>query len=190
MNKEEYINDIFTKINNIKEHEFKKYNFTYDERIIEKKNLNENLIEFKNYQKNLKKKALLEKNKPSNINKPLYEQSYNVDILEDDIFNNEEQKNNKENEKLDFENMSRDKKLLFIQDFIQRKNINLEQNDLIKIEELIDNPDIQIKKFLNISKMYQHITKISFIKKLENGSYVFDINENKSKKCKKFFLNK
>ena len=44
-----------------------------------------------------------------------------------------------------------------------------------------------IKKYLNISKVYQQVNKISFIKKLENGSYIVDIVENKPKKTKKFF---
>jgi hypothetical protein len=36
--------------------------------------------------------------------------------------------------------------------------------------------------------MYQQITKITFIKKLENGSYVINLNENKPKKSKKYFI--
>jgi hypothetical protein len=189
MNHPEYIQQLIIKISNIRDDEFKKVDFIYEERIIEKKTLNENLMEFKNYQVNMKKKAMLEKNKPGNINKPDYEQKYNVDILEDDIFNNSEEVKTEE-EKLDFENMTRDKKLVLIQDFIQRKNIHLEPEDLTKIEELVDNPELNIKKYLNISKMYQQVTKVSFIKKLENGSYVFDFAENKVKKSKKLFVNK
>jgi hypothetical protein len=36
--------------------------------------------------------------------------------------------------------------------------------------------------------MYQEITKINFIKKLEDGSYVVDLGENKNKKVKKSFF--
>jgi hypothetical protein len=183
----DYIDGIKNKINSIREDQFKRVGFVYEDRIIEKKTLNENLMEYKNYQKNMKKKAMLEKNKPGNINKPVYEQTYNVDILEDDIFHNNVDET-KIDDKLDFENMTRDKKLSLIQEFIQRKNINLEIEDLNKIEQLVDNSEINIKKYLNISKMYQQITKVSFIKKLENGSYVFDLGENKIKKAKKFFV--
>jgi hypothetical protein len=36
--------------------------------------------------------------------------------------------------------------------------------------------------------MYQQIIKITFIKKLENGSYIIDLNENKVKKTKNYFF--
>ena len=57
----------------------------------------------------------------------------------------------------------------------------------LKIEDIIDNPEINIKKYFNISKVYQQVNKISFIKKLENGTYIIDTSESKSKKTKKFF---
>lgn len=37
--------------------------------------------------------------------------------------------------------------------------------------------------------MYQQVIKISFIKKLENGSYIIDLNNNKIKKVKVILLN-
>jgi hypothetical protein len=174
-------NCIIEKINILREDEFKKQNFIYDDVIIEKKDLNVNLMEFKNFQNSIKKKALIDKNKPSNINKKEYSSSApEINIIGDDIFENSDLK-------LDIISLDRDKKMELINDFIQRKNIMLDENEFKKIEEIIDNPEINIKKYLSISKIYQQIDKISFIKKLENGSYIIDINENKSKKTKKFF---
>ena len=84
--------------------------------------------------------------------------------------------------------MDREKKINLIREYIVRKNIYLEEEELKKIDDIVDNPEIMLKKYLNISKMYQQITKISFIKKLENGSYIVDISDTKKKINKKYFL--
>jgi len=184
-----FINNFIKNINNIREDEFKNHNFNFDEKIIEKKNLNENLKEFRQFQHNIKKKAMLEKYKPANISKKEYDTTNIMsDTLEDDIFNNTN--NNKEEIKLDISLLNRDEKINLIKEYIYRKNIYLDENETKKIEDIIDNPDIQIKKYINVSKMYQQITKISFIRKLENGTYVVDLSDNKQKKSKNLFLNK
>ena len=187
MNNNIFIPQCIEKLNSLREIEFNKNNFTYDEKIIEKKSINTNLVEFKNFQNNLKKKASLDKSKPSNIGKKEYSSSNsNIDILEDDIFNDDNE--NKDGEiKLEIDSLDRDKKIELINEFLQRKNIILDELEYKKIEEIIDNPELNIKKYLNISKVYQQVNKISFIKKLENGSYIVDIVENKPKKTKKFF---
>ena len=168
----EIINNIMDKINYIRIEEFKKYNIEYEEKIIEKKLLNEDLLDLKNFKNKIIKKALLDKNKPSNINKKEYPSSSDcINILEDDIFSNEFDENPPEEDKLDIETMDREKKIELINEYIQRKNIIL-------------------KKYINISKMYQQITKIGFIKKLENGMYIININDTKVKKNKNLFLNK
>ena len=71
---------------------------------------------------------------------------------------------------------------------MQRKCIALEEKEFQKINDIVDDVNINFKKYFTVSKMYQQITKISFIKKLENGSYIIDISENKSRKSKKYFL--
>ena len=187
MDNSSFINNIIDKINIIRTDEFKKFNYTYKEKIIEKKLINENLKEFKDMKQNIKKKASIDKMKPSNIHKKEYDNAnINIDILEDDIFNNNEDISS--DIKLNIESLNREQKIELINEFVQRKNIVFEPIEYAKIEEIIDNPDITLKKYINVSKLYQQVTKISFIKKLENGSYIIDLNENKPKKCKKFFL--
>lgn len=184
-----FLDNFTDKINNIRTKEFENYNFTYNDKIIEKKILNENSMEFKNFKNTIKKKALLDKSKPGNISKKEYESlNPGIDILEDDIFNNNSSENKSEDIKLDVESLDRDKKLELIYEFLQRKNIILEENELNKIIGIIDNPDVVLKKYLNISKIYQQVTKVSFIKKLENGSYIIDLNESKPKKSKNIFF--
>lgn len=186
------INNIIDKISNIRIEEFKKYNLEYEEKIIEKKVLNEDLVDLKTFKNKIIKKALQDKNKPSNINKKEYPTNSDcINILEDDIFSNEFDENPPEEDKLDIETMDREKKIELINEFIQRKNIIFdEDNSIEKIIEIIDDESINLKKYINISKMYQQITKIGFIKKLENGMYIININDTKVKKNKNLFLNK
>ena len=212
----DFIPNFLNKIKTIRDEEFIKNNTVYEEKVIEKKSLNENLKEFRQYQYKLKKKASLEKMKPGNMAKGEYDTSVTsgVDILEDDIFNlippplhtgvglvgvggvggvgEEDADSNDSKEdtesKIDISLMDREKKINLIREYIVRKNIYLEEEELKKIDDIVDNPEIMLKKYLNISKMYQQITKISFIKKLENGSYIVDISDTKKKINKKYFL--
>ena len=187
MDNSSFINNIIDKINIIRAEEFKKFNYTYDEKIIEKKLINENLKEFKDMKQSIKKRASIDKMKPSNIHKKEYDNiNINIDILEDDIFNNNEDTSS--DVKLNIELLNREQKIDLINEFIQRKNIIFEPTEYIKIEGIVDNPEITLKKYINISKLYQQVTKISFIKKLENGSYIIDLSESKAKKSKKYFI--
>jgi len=183
-----FLPDFINKINTIREDEFKKFNFQYEDIILEKKVLNENTMEFKSYKNKTIKKALMEKLKPGNIGKKEYSTTDNtIDILEDDIFNNTSE-NTDDDVKLDLDLLDIPKKTFMINDFLQRKNIILDEDNMKKVDDIINNPEINLKKYLNISKIYQQITKISFIKKLENCSYIIDLNDNKPKKSKKYFL--
>jgi hypothetical protein len=193
-----FITDFIKNIDRIREDEFTLNNFNYEGKIIEKKNLNENLKEFRQFQNNIKKKAMLEKYKPSNISKKEYDTSIEtiLDNLDNNIFKDDAENNGQNNGenieecKIDISLLDRNSKINLIKEFIYRKNIFLDETEINKIESIIDNPEIQIKKYINISKMYQQITKIGFIKKLENGTYVVDLSESKSKKTKNYFVNK
>jgi hypothetical protein len=184
-----FIVDFTEKINKLRNDEFVKYNFKYEEKVTQKKELNEHSMEFTNYKNTLHKKALLEKYKPANANKKEYETVHQgIDILEDDIFNNNFDENNKGDEvKLNVDEMSKDEKFELIKEFLQRKNINLSEQEMNKIIAMLDDETFVLKKFLNISKIYQHIIKISFIKKNEDGSYYIDFNEAKPKKKTNYF---
>lgn len=185
-----FIDNFITTINSIREDEFSKNNYVFTEPILEKKAINENTMEFKNFKSNIKKKANIDKLKPGNISKKEYDTvNDDIDILEDDIFNNQ-YINPEEEVKLDFMALSREKKIDLIFDYISRKNIYFNEEQKKEIEGIIDNPDILLKKYINISKIYHQITKIGFIKKIENGSYIIDLSDTKAKKTKKYFLDK
>ena len=188
----EIINNILDKINFVRNEEFKKYNLEYEDKIIIKPKLNEDTLDLKNFKNKIIKKALIDKNKPSNIGKKEYPSSSDcINILEDDIFSNEFDENPPEEDKLDIDKIDREKKIELIMEYIQRKNIIFDQeNSIEKIMEIIDNENINLKKYINISKIYQQITKIGFFKKLENGMFIININDTKIKKNKNLFLNK
>jgi hypothetical protein len=186
MDSGKFIEEVIAKIDTVRNDEFSKNNYTYEEKSIEKKVLNENLMEFRNFQSKIRKKALQDKLKPSNVGKKEYgSNGENVDILEDDIFNNNDTQH--EEIKINIDELDRESKLKLINEFIQRKNIILDQMNLQKIESIIDNPSISLKKYITVSKMYQQITKIGFIKKLEDGLYIVDISEKKVKNKNVFF---
>jgi len=170
--------------------EFEKFNFKYEDKIIDKKKISENPMEFKKYSIDIKKQSLINKNKPGNILKKNYEDNNeNIDILEDDIFNNINNDNSKiDNVKLDIEKVDIDTKKILIYNYLDLKNIKLDENNLSKIETIINDPDVSLKKYISISKIYQNITKISFVKKLEDGSYIVDLNIPKTKRSKNVFF--
>jgi hypothetical protein len=64
---------------------------------------------------------------------------------------------------------------------------DLDETNKRKIEELLKSEGFCLKKFLTISKVYQQITKISFLKKVEGGTYVVDISDKKIKNKNLFF---
>lgn len=182
------VDTFIEKINDTRNEQFKKYNLSYEDKVIEPKILNENSMEFKNFKNTIKKKGLMDKLKPGNVGKKEYESNnQGIDILEDDIFMNNDPEDKIEEVKLDIESLDRTKKIELINEFIQRKNIILDIEEYKKIEAIIDNPDLTLKKYLNVSKIYQQVTKVSFIKKLENGSYIIDLNDTKPKKSKQYF---
>jgi hypothetical protein len=59
---------------------------------------------------------------------------------------------------------------------------------MLKIENIIDNPDISLRKYITISKLYQDISKISFIKKVDETNYAVILDDKvKKSKTSSFF---
>jgi len=180
----DFIQGIFLKINDMRDSEFKKYNFTYEDKVIEKKELNENSMEYKNFKSVIIKKSNMEKMKPGNVGKKVYDSQNEIDIL-DDVFNSDVKD---DDTKLDIDSLTNDEKMNMINDFLGRKNIIFDETEMKKIEDFVNDSTFPLKKYINISKMYKHIIKIGFIKKRENGSYEIDLSEKKQRNTKKFFI--
>ena len=186
------INSFIQNINIIRDNEFLKFNFKIiDNNDIKKNNTQIISKDFVNFNIDLKKKASIEKYKPSNISKIDYDNTTsNINILEDDIFNDNNEDKSDDNFKLNLDNLCKEEKLSLINEYLIRKNIVLENNEIIKLDKILDDSEISLKKYFNISKLYQKIIKIAFIKKLENGSYIIDLIDSKPKKAKNYFLKK
>jgi hypothetical protein len=189
MNPISFVETFLHNMHHIREEEFHLYHYTYEKKKVEKKMIQENSMEFKNYSNKLKKKALQDKNKPGQNGKREYESSnLMIDILEDDIFHNLSEEQSDTDVKINIDTLDNDQKTDLIYDFLQRKNIIFDPEQLIQLKTIIEDPTVSLKKYIHISKMYQQITRISFIKKMENQSYIIDFQENKTRKGKNHFF--
>ena len=75
-----------------------------------------------------------------------------------------------------------------IDDYLKKKSIKLDEANMLKIENIIDNPEISLRKYITISKLYQDISKISFIKKVDETNYAVILDDKvKKSKTSSFF---
>jgi len=71
---------------------------------------------------------------------------------------------------------------------LKKKSIKLDEANMLKIENIIDNPEISLRKYITISKLYQDISKISFIKKVDETNYAVIVDDKvKKSKTSSFF---
>jgi hypothetical protein len=180
------IEDIKSSFEKLRNNEFEKIDFGYKEIQIIKKDINVDTKDFKNFQSTIRKKALMEKNKPSNIFKKDVDTTDNdkINIIDDPIFSSHEVNEEVIEEKIDISILNREEKLLLIHNYLKKKSIKLDEENMLKIENIIDNPDIILRKYITISKMYQDISKISFIRKIDETNYAVILEDSKSKKAK------
>lgn len=179
------IEEIKSSFEEIRNNEFEIHNFKYKKPELVKKEINVDTVDFKHYQSAIRKKVMSEKNKPSNMFKTEIETTDNnkINIIDDPIFNSQEVEESTQ-EKLDISTLDKESKLKLIHNYLKKKSIKLEEVDLLKIETIVDNPDISLKKYITISKLYQDISKISFIKKVDETNYAVILDDNKVKKSK------
>ena len=179
------IEEIKSSFEEIRNNEFEIHNFKYKKPELVKKDINVDTVDFKHYQSAIRKKAMSEKNKPSNMFKTEIDTTDNnkINIIDDPIFNSQEVEESSQ-EKLDISTLDKEAKLKLIHNYLKKKSIKLEEVELLKIEAIVDNPDISLKKYITISKLYQDISKISFIKKVDETNYAVILDDNKVKKSK------
>lgn len=185
-NKIEEIKSSFEKLRN---NEFEVNNFKYTKLELIKKDINVDTVDFKHYQSAIRKKAMSEKNKPSNMFKNDIETTDNnkINIIDDPIFNSEDVEESSQ-EKIDITSLDRETKLKLINNYLKKKSIKLDEVNMLKIENIIDNPEISLRKYITISKLYQDISKISFIKKVDETNYAVILDDKvKKSKTSSFF---
>jgi hypothetical protein len=184
----DYIDQFITNIKNISDEQNKLFSVEKKEIIFVPKEINTETVDFRNIKSKMIKRGLIDRMKPGNIGSKEYHSNNTVDILEDDIFKNNTNTEEKDEEKINIHELPFEKKLELINDFLDRKNITLDSNNNAKLINILQDESILLKKYINISNMYQHITKITFVKKLEDGSYIIDLDHNKNKKAKNHFF--
>lgn len=182
----DYIDQFINNINKLRSEQYENFSLKEKNDVLIKKDVNTNTIEFRSFKSKMIKKALMDKMKPSNIGCKEYESNNVIDILEDDIFKTNV--DNSEEEKMNIQLLPVERRLELINDFLERKNVVLDDTNMNKIKDIINDENILLKKYINVSNVYQHITKISFIKKLEDGTYIVDVEFGKTKKSKNHFF--
>lgn len=182
---EEIIDNLRASIADIRNSEFEKEGFRYIEPIPPKKEINVDNMDFKHYQSTIRKQALIDKNKPSNMNKKELETTNEekINIVEDEIFNNCQADNETES-KFDFMTLSNEEKLRLIMNFLKKKSIKLDAENMEKLTAMVNSTEFPLKKYITISKIYQEITKISFIKKIDDTNYTIIVDDPSKKKGK------
>jgi hypothetical protein len=184
------IEEIKSSFENLRNNEFEINNFKYIKPELVKKDINVDTVDFKHYQSAIRKKAMSEKNKPSNMFKNDIETTENnkINIIDDPIFDSINEVEESSQEKIDITSLDRENKLKLIHDYLKKKSIKLDESNMLKIENIIDNPEISLRKYITISKLYQDISKISFIKKIDETSYAVILDDKVKKgKTSSFF---
>ena len=187
MNQNSIINSIIKNYDNAIESKYPELEVStlppVEDKLLDKKLADGNYsIDYKVY-KNNRIKTLLSKNK---IKKQQDETEKEMNILTLNLVTDPTTNNMNDIDKLSFE-----EKYNLINRYIRKKNIILSEQQMNKINELLIDSDIILKKYISVSAVFGDITKISFIvKNRETGEYNIDINNLKSikKENKKRFL--
>ena len=105
-----------------------------------------------------------------------------IDLFTDNNINLEEKK-----EFTSFFDLSVEKKIIHIKDYIKRKRYKVNCDIESSLGEILTNNDL-LKKYISIDKTFNIINKISFLKKTESGDYKIVLNSgiNKTKNVKYF----
>jgi hypothetical protein len=170
-----------SKMKDIKEENYKKYN--YIEPIFQKKvtkiDYNEtefkNSVDFKSFHTDLKKQAKYEKTKPGNAKVMEYEEDKDcvkVNILTDDIFESSANPTPSISKvKISLSEMSVKDLMKEIHFFLKKKNIILASEDIQSIQKALEDPLFEREKYIKYSKTTKMLSKLEFIKKNESGLY-------------------
>lgn len=141
-------------------------------------------IDYKVY-KNNRIKTLLSKNKiRKSMNDDQTEKEMNILTL--NLYTNSSTNNLNDIDKMSFE-----EKYNLIERYIKKKNILLSEIDRNRINDILVDDTIILKKYISVSAVFGDITKISFIvKNKEMNEYYIDLNNLKTikKENKKRFL--
>ena len=178
-----FINNFIENINNLNHRDFNKNNFKYEIKTREKKDLNENPMILREYKssmaKSIKKKEKLDNY--ININTI----NNDIDLFDTNNINTFDKKELEDNQN-NFYDLNKENKIEYIKDYMSRKKIYIEINQFSKIDDIIEDNEL-LKKYITISKQHNQISKISFFKKKEDGSYFIDLVISKKKNKVIFF---
>jgi len=178
-----FINNFIENINNLNHRDFNKNNFEYVIKTREKKELNENPMILREYKSSMAKS--IKKKVKSDDYVDINSTNLNIDLFDTNninTFNKKEVDDNQNN----FYDLDKENKIEYIKDYMSRKKIYIEINHFSKINDIVEDNEL-LKKYITISKQHNQISKISFFKKREDGSYFIDLIISKKKNKVVFF---
>ncbi len=182
-----FFEEIIEKVGNIRGKEFLFHGVPIEEKNVEKRLCAENTLEVRNLKSSLRKKAIELSKRPGNVNKKVYETTNpQFDIFDENLFRLDNE--SEESSSFDFHSLPFEDKMKHITDYMHLKSIYLNPIDMEKVENIVKDESISLKKYITTSKMYQNIQKISFIKKNETGMYYFAFDDLQPKRVKKNFF--
>ena len=178
------------RIQKIKEEEFTKMNYNTEEFVPKTpvtRNFNPLTREIKSYQLKIFQKAIQQKNKPGYKDKE-YETSDNkLESLKDDVFESMQSiEHIEQSSPFDFNSFSKEEKMNYVKEYIQRKNIRVDDHIYEEIERLLGDEKFKWSQFIHVSKTHRNISKITLLHKNELGEY--NVCTKVAKKEKKFFI--
>ncbi len=188
------LNNFITKMKDVKESNYKKYNYVepHFEKVLTIGEFKSS-VDFKNYKMDLKKQAKYEKTKPGNARIVEYEEDEDcvkVNILKDDIF--ESSANPTPSilkPTITLSEMSVKDLMKEIRLFLKKKNILLANEDMEEIQKALEDPLFEREKYIKYSKSTKMLSKLEFLKKMSEDCYeiVFDQkNKEEDEKEKKY----
>ncbi len=186
---EERIDEYVNNLKKIRDEEFKKYNYNYEEYIFKKKLTKQRRIEQIEHQKKIRKQVLINRNKAARKEVEEYvtiDENNTKDILTDNLFfvkaesevvkvEGEEVKPKRIKKK--FEEVPKEDILKMMDKYILKRRIKLNKEDMDIIIKMKEDESVEWKKYISLTTDGTDITKISFLKKNGMGDDIIDFTE-------------
>lgn len=179
-----FIDVLIDQMKRIREEEFERNGYEANEYKKKEKVMVEKKIDVIDYMKRMRKQVMMNRNKSSNKDFKEIQTVYDEEI---DIFSEELFKTKEETKEIiikKVEEMTKEEIEKKIQYYLEKRNIQLEESERVKMEKLLKDQKMEWKKVITISKETGEIMTLKILIKNEMGDYLVD-NKEEDKKLTK-----
>lgn len=179
-----FIELILDNMKRVREDEFSRNGYEADEYKKKEKVMVEKKIDVIDYMKKMRKQVMMNRNKSANKDFKEVQTVYDeeIDIFSDELFKTKEETKEVIIKKV--EEMTVDEIKKKIEYYMEKRNIQLDENEKNKLNKLIENEKMEWKKVITISKETGEIQTFKILKKNEMGDYLIDHKEDEKKLTK------